>query len=173
MGEASLPEPWASVGGHLRQRGLRWTSQRRRVIEVLADSSGHLTGAEILERCRERGGDTVPSTVYRTLDVLEELGLVRHGHGADGREEYHIRPAEEHGHLYCERCGGHWELGDTDVRAFVRRVERDHRFRVDVSHLTLVGRCEECESGQAAAGDASASAGPMASASPGGRASRP
>lgn len=139
-----LPEPWASASGHLRRRGLRWTPQRRQVIEVLAQSSGQVTGAEIVERCRERDPATVPSTVYRTLDVLEELGLVRHGHGADGREEYHVRPADEHGHLYCEACGRQWELGGTQVRQFVSRIERQSRFHVDLSHMTLVGRCADC-----------------------------
>lgn len=144
-----LAEPWASVSGHLRRRGLRWTPQRRLVIEVLEQSSGHVTGAEIVERCRERDPATVPSTVYRTLDVLEELGLVRHGHGADGREEYHVRPADEHGHLYCSSCGGQWELGDAQVRSFVSEIERERRFSVDLSHLTVVGRCVECGTAEA------------------------
>src|SRR6185295_7786992 len=85
-----LPEPWASVRQRLRERGLRWTPQRRAVIEALAGSDGHITGAELLERCRAIDAATIPSTVYRTLDVLEELGLVQHGHGADGREEFHV-----------------------------------------------------------------------------------
>lgn len=140
----ALPEPWASAVAHLRRRGLRWTPQRRQVIEVLAQSSGHLTGAEIVARCRRRDPATVPSTVYRTLDLVEELGLVRHTHGADGREEYHVRPAEEHGHLYCQECGRQWELGDAQVRRFVSGVERRHGFSVDLSHLTLVGRCAGC-----------------------------
>ena len=75
-----------------RSRGMRWTPQRRTVVEVLAASSGHVTSAELIERCRERDPQTIPSTVYRTLDALEQLGLVRHGHGADGREEFHVGP---------------------------------------------------------------------------------
>ena len=43
--------------------------------------------------------------MYRTLDALEELGLVRHGHGADGREEFHVGPDADHGHVYCADCG--------------------------------------------------------------------
>lgn len=114
------------------------------MIEVLAARSGHVSAAEIVEGCRQRDPATVPSTVYRTLDVLEELGLVRHGHGADGREEYHIRPGGDHGHLHCEGCGRQWELGDAEVRDFVSRIERRNRFSVDLSHLTVVGRCAEC-----------------------------
>jgi Fur family ferric uptake transcriptional regulator len=115
---------------------------------VLAESTGHVTGAEIVERCRARDPATVPSTVYRTLDVLEELGLVRHGHGADGREEYHVRPAQEHGHLYCGRCGHQWELAAPEAEAFVAQVERRSGFSVDLSHLTLVGRCAECRAAE-------------------------
>ncbi len=145
IGTATLPEPWASVGLHLRQRGLRWTPQRRQVIEVLARTEGHVTGAEIVERCRRLDPDTVPSTVYRTLDVLEELGLVRHGHGADGQEEYHVQPTTDHGHLHCNRCGRQWELADHEVAPFVTDIERRRGFHLDVSHLTLVGRCPDCQ----------------------------
>jgi Fur family ferric uptake transcriptional regulator len=141
---AAPPEPWASVGGHLRRRGLRWTRQRRLVTEVLARSEGHVTGAEIVERCRRADPATVPSTVYRTLDVLEELGLVKHGHGAGGREEYHVQPMADHGHLHCHACGRQWELGDEEVAAFVSDIERRRGFQLDLSHLTLVGRCPAC-----------------------------
>jgi Fur family ferric uptake transcriptional regulator len=144
---STLPEPWASVGGQIRGRGLRWTSQRRRVIEVLAQTRGHVTGAEIVERCRRLDPETVPSTVYRTLDVLEDLGLVRHGHGADGQEEYHVQPTTEHGHLHCAGCGRQWELAERDVAPLVADIERRRRFRIDLSHLTLVGRCPSCAGG--------------------------
>jgi Fur family ferric uptake transcriptional regulator len=140
----ALPEPWASVGGHLRQRGLRWTPQRRQVSEVLATSEGHVTGAEIVERCRRLDPATVPSTVYRTLDVLEDLGFVRHGHGANGQEEYHVQPTTDHGHLHCASCGRQWELSDDEASAFVASIERGHGFQIDLSHLTLVGRCPDC-----------------------------
>ena len=79
--DPSLSDPWSSVGDRLRRRGLRWTPQRRTVIEVLAGADGHVTGAELVERCRARDPSTIPSTVYRTLDVLEELGLARPGLG--------------------------------------------------------------------------------------------
>lgn len=143
---SALPEPWASAGRHLRQRGLRWTPQRRQVIEVLATSQGHVTGAEIVERCRRLDPATVPSTVYRTLDVLEELGFIRHGHGANGQEEYHVQPTTDHGHLHCASCGRQWELNNDEAAAFVARIERRRGFQIDLSHLTLVGRCPDCSS---------------------------
>ena len=96
---------WASVRDRLHERGLRWTPQRRVLIEILKTHTGHVTGAELVDRCRALDPATVPSTVYRTLDVLEELGLVSHSHGHDGREEYHVLPDTEHAHLTCTRCG--------------------------------------------------------------------
>jgi Fur family transcriptional regulator, ferric uptake regulator len=135
-----LPEPWASVGERLRRRGLRWTPQREAVISVLADAQGHVTGAELVERCRAVDPGTTPSTVYRTLDVLEDLGLVRHGHGADGREEYPVGPASDHGHLYCESCGGRWEIGADQAAGMVAALRATSDFEVDLSHVTVVGR---------------------------------
>jgi Fur family ferric uptake transcriptional regulator len=140
----SLPEPWAGVRERFHRRGLRWTPQRRTVVEVLAGTDGHVTGAELIERCRALEPQTIPSTVYRTLDVLEELGLVRHGHAADGRAEFHVGPDTEHGHLYCADCGGRWEIRAGQADAIVRAFRRADGFEVDLSHVTVVGRCASC-----------------------------
>jgi Fur family ferric uptake transcriptional regulator len=142
---ASLPEPWRTVRDRLHQRGLRWTPQRRAVVEVLATTRGHVTGAELVERCRARDARTIPSTVYRTLAVLEELGLVRHGHAADGREEFHAEPQAEHGHRYCAGCGQRWEIGERESAAIVAEFRAASGFEVDLSHVTIVGRCADCQ----------------------------
>lgn len=140
-----LAEPWRSLPGRLRAQGLRWTPQREAVVTVLAGADGHLTGAELVERCQLVDPRTIPSTVYRTLDALEELGLVQHGHGADGREEYHVRPGSEHGHRYCAHCGRHWDIepGSDAARRIVAAFA-DDEFAVDLSHVTVVGRCASC-----------------------------
>jgi Fur family ferric uptake transcriptional regulator len=135
---------WDAVRDRLHARGLRWTPQRRALVAVLAETEGHVTGAELVERCRERDPATIPSTVYRTLDVLEELGIVRHGHGPNGREEYHVLPGEEHGHLHCTACGGCWELGADEARALLGSLAAERGFEVDLSHVTIVGRCRSC-----------------------------
>jgi Fur family ferric uptake transcriptional regulator len=135
---------WGSVPTRLRQRGLRWTPQRRTLVEVLARSAGHMTGAEVVERCRAVDPETTPSTVYRTLDVLEELGLVRHAHGVDGREEFHVRPGPDHGHLHCPDCGRAWEIGADELGQLVEQLRRDRGFEVDLSHVTVAGRCADC-----------------------------
>ena len=141
-----LPGQWATVGDRLRQRGLRWTPQRRTVIEVLAETAGHVAAAELVARCRTRNPSTIPSTVYRTLNVLEDLGLIRHGHGADGREEFHVLPEREHGHLHCTECGSTWEIDESGADEIARAFRGVDGFEIDIGHVTVVGRCRECAS---------------------------
>ncbi len=111
---------------------------------MLAETEGHVTGTELLDRCREVDPNTIPSTVYRTLDVLEELGFIRHAHRADGREEFHVLPATEHGHIHCSDCGRSWDLEAPEARALVNAMRRDRGFQVDLSHLSVSGQCAEC-----------------------------
>jgi len=140
---------WSTVRDRLRDRGLRWTPQRRTLVEVLSRTNGHVTGSELVERCRAVDPATIPSTVYRTLDVLEELGYVQHGHGPDGREEFHVLPNARHGHLHCERCGTTWEITEQEGADVVSSLARTRDFAVDLSHVTIVGLCAHC---RAAAG---------------------
>jgi Fur family ferric uptake transcriptional regulator len=135
---------WDRIPDRLRARGLRWTPQRATLLEVLAGIDGHVTGSQIVDRCRAVVPGTTPSTVYRTLDVLEELGVICHSHGLDGREEFHVLPALDHGHLCCRVCGATVELTTGDAAPFLDRLRHDKGFQPDLDHLTVVGRCREC-----------------------------
>ena len=146
---------WDSMAARVRARGLRWTPQRRVLIEVLSRTDGHVTGSDLVERCRQLDPTTIPSTVYRTLDVLEDLGIVRHAHGADGREEFHVLPAEEHGHLHCSACGRSWDVTVPEAAGLIAALRAKRGFRVDLSHLSISGVCEGCRAdGEDGGGDA-------------------
>jgi Fur family transcriptional regulator, ferric uptake regulator len=138
------PADWSGVRDRLHASGLRWTPQRRTLLDVLAATDGHVTGAELVERCRAIDPATTPSTVYRTLDVLEDLGVVRHHHGPDGREEFHVLPEREHGHLHCRSCGRSWEVGAAEVAPMLAALRERRGFEADISHMALVGRCADC-----------------------------
>lgn len=150
-GSVEFQRLWPTVRDRLRARGLRWTPQRRTLVEVLARADGHVTGSELVEACRAIDPATIPSTVYRTLDVLEELGLVSHSHGADGREEFHVLPLAEHGHIHCRSCGATWEIDPQEAATLISSLESGRGFSVDVSHLTIVGRCADCRPTDASA----------------------
>ncbi|HET7181192.1 MAG TPA: Fur family transcriptional regulator [Candidatus Limnocylindrales bacterium] len=144
MSEQAAQDRWADVRSRLRAAGLRWTPQRGVVLDVLADVDGHVTGAELVERSRRIDPETTPSTVYRTLDVLEELGVVAHSHGREGRQEFHVNPVHDHGHLVCSGCGHSWELDADEVRPLVEGLKQQRGFAVSVDHLTVEGRCATC-----------------------------
>lgn len=139
-----IADRWADVRRRLRARGLRWTPQRRVLLEVLAEVDGHVTGAELVERTRRIDPTTTPSTIYRTLDVLEGLGLVSHSHGLAGRQEFHANPRGDHGHLMCPSCGRSWELAADEVTPLVAGLRAGRGFDVAVDHLTIEGRCADC-----------------------------
>ena len=138
------PMTLAGTRERLRSRGLRWTPQRRAILDVLAATDGHITSAELVERCRLRDPETTGSTVHRTLDLLERLGLVRHSHGHDGRLEYHVLPSTEHGHIICESCGATSEIGPDAVRGLVAALEEQSGYRIDLNHLAIAGICATC-----------------------------
>ena len=142
----SAASRWDGVAERLRFNGLRWTPQRRTLIEVLREHQGHVTATEIIGRCRELDPTTTPSTVYRTLDMLEDLELVRHGHGPGGREEYHVLPDQVHGHVYCIGCGSTSEIGTATASAIVEALDGELGFTVDLSHVTISGHCRGCQS---------------------------
>ena len=135
---------WLGVREQLHARGLRWTPQRRLILDILRATQGHVSGSEIVEACRARDPETTPSTVYRTLDVLEDLGLLCHSHGPDGREEFHVLPRHEHAHLQCDGCGASWEVTSTELDGLVEGIRRSRGFEVRIEHLTITGRCPDC-----------------------------
>jgi len=140
----SAPDRWAAVTRRLHERGLRWTPQRRAVVEALSRVDGHVTGAELVASCRAIDPGTTPSTVYRTLDVLEDLGLVSHSHGLEGRQEFHVRPVGLHGHVACSVCGSSWELSPDEAAPLVDGLRASRGFEVALDHLTVVGLCDAC-----------------------------
>ena len=139
---------WSLVRERLHALGLRWTPQRRTLVEVLSRSTGHVSGSELVEQCRLLDPTTTPSTVYRTLDVLEDLGYVQHHHGMDGREEFHVLPRDVHGHLYCRRCSVDWEITADEAATVADLFETRRGFSIDPSHVTIVGVCSTCRGAQ-------------------------
>jgi Fur family ferric uptake transcriptional regulator len=129
----------------LRGAGLRVTEARRAVCAVLAAApDDHLTAADITERI---GGPVNPSTVYRTLETLEGLGLVHHVHLGHGAGAYHLAPISRHHHLVCERCGKTFDVPVRDLRAAISAVTEPHGFVADGTHFAIVGRCRDCADG--------------------------
>ena len=84
------------------------------------------------------------STVYRTLELLEELGLVQHAHLGHGASTYSVTSDDDHVHLVCRDCGGIEEAPPSVVATVVAELAATRGFSVDVGHFAVFGRCRDC-----------------------------
>lgn len=127
----------------LRARGYRLTPQRQLVLEAVG-TLGHATPEDIAAAVRETAAAVNISTVYRTLELLEQLGLVQHTHLGHGAPTYSIPSDDDHVHLVCRDCGGIDEIDSSVVDEVVRRLSAERGFTVDVGHFAVFGRCQAC-----------------------------
>ncbi|GIH76016.1 Fur family transcriptional regulator [Planobispora longispora] len=127
----------------LRARGYRVTPQRQLVLEAVK-ALEHATPEEICNRVRETARGVNISTVYRTLELLEELGMVAHNHLGHGAPTYHLAADADHVHLVCRGCGEISEVRPELVQTLVDGLDQELGFATDVHHLTVFGRCRKC-----------------------------
>ncbi|WP_134766789.1 Fur family transcriptional regulator [Nocardioides sp. 1609] len=127
----------------LRSRGYRLTPQRELILGAI-DELGHATPDEVLAHVKRSASSINASTVYRTLEVLEDLGLVRHAHLSDRAPTYHSVGGHEHFHLKCRACGTVRSVDVEVARALTDRLDDELGFVADVGHLTVFGSCRDC-----------------------------
>ena len=132
------------LADRLHSLGYRLTPQRQFVLEAV-EKLGHATPDEILAEVRARSSAVNVSTVYRTLEVLEELGLVRHTHLSDRAPTYHSISDHEHFHLVCRNCHRVRSVDPEVVAPFAEQLRAKQDFVIDVGHLAIFGTCVECE----------------------------
>lgn len=127
----------------LRSRGMRATPQRRLVLRALTEL-GHATPELLEEHLRSRQPQVNLSTVYRTLELLEQLGVVSHAHLTHHAPSYQIASHADHFHLVCRGCGALVEADLAAAGELSAVVLAEHGFTADLAHLSLHGWCEDC-----------------------------
>src|ERR1700754_1044273 len=135
-----------SALGALRMRGLRISAARRQVLEALYAAAAPLTAEQIAAGVP--GSDL--ASVYRNLDVLEELGLVRHMHLGHGAGRYALATSEAIEFVTCERCGAFEALDTHRLEAVRDAIERECGYVARFTHFPIVGVCPACHSNPAA-----------------------
>ena len=128
----------------LRRGGYRITPQRQLVLEAV-ERLRHGTPEEILAEVQRTATGVNLSTVYRNLEVLEEVGLVTHAHIGHGAPTYHAVDDHVHIHLVCDRCGAVQSIDASIAESFLDEVRRGTGFVTDISHVALHGTCATCE----------------------------
>ena len=127
----------------LHQYGFRITPQRQLVLEAV-NVLGHATPEELLTEVQKTAAGVNLSTVYRTLEVLEQVGLVTHAHIGHGAPTYHTVSEDLHIHLVCDTCGHIDSLPASEAEVFVELLRGKLGFETDVSHVSVHGQCKSC-----------------------------
>lgn len=136
--------PVADAVRLLRARGLRMTPQRQAIVAEVMRTQGHISPQAISRRVQERMPGVNASTVYRTLALLEDVGLLSHAHLETGAE-YHRAGESQHVHLTCSRCGAEDDLSMEEARSLHRLIAEHKGFSADLTHFAISGLCARCE----------------------------
>jgi Fur family transcriptional regulator, ferric uptake regulator len=140
-----MTDAQSTSGNRLAQAGLRATRQRLLVLETLAAEPHDATAQEIYSRLRQ-GGDAVGlATVYRTLSLLSEHGVIDEFAHRPGETCYRLCGEGHHHHLICARCHGVAELEDCEVDEWLGKAAREHGFTPTGHTLEVTGLCAACQ----------------------------
>jgi Fur family transcriptional regulator, ferric uptake regulator len=128
----------------LRARGLRVTPQRRAIVAEIMRMQGHISPSALARKVQADLPGVNASTVYRTLSMLEEVGMLAHAH-LEGGAEYHRADEADHVHLTCSNCGAEDDLSTTEAAELSSVIGRSHGFRADLTHFAISGLCADCQ----------------------------
>ncbi len=128
----------------LSERGYRLTPQRLMVLTAIESSDHHISAEEIYAQVVTKYPHINISTVYRTLELLNRLGLVTETDLGGGRVRYHPADKGHHHHLVCQSCGRIIDLDESLLSSLKDVLYREYRFSADLRHLAIFGRCEDC-----------------------------
>jgi Fur family ferric uptake transcriptional regulator len=134
------PKQWDE---RLRAGGYKVTPQRQLVLEAIGRLD-HATPEKILAEVQQTARGVNISTIYRALDVLDEVGLVTHHHLNDGAPTYHLASEGGHVHLVCQDCGSVSQVRPEAIKPLITALDEGQGFETDVAHLTVFGRCSQC-----------------------------
>jgi Fur family ferric uptake transcriptional regulator len=129
----------------LREQGLRMTPQRQLIAEAIASVDEPITAERVHQYVARQFPDVNVTTVYRTFETLEVLGLVRHTHVHDGVAHYHLADQPVHQHLVCLGCRAQLELDPAVLEPLANELRGRFGFKVALGHSALVGWCDDCQ----------------------------
>src|ERR1700712_1984750 len=128
----------------LRASGHRLTPQRELVLAAV-ETLGHATPDEVYAEVRTHSESINLSTVYRTLELLDDLGLIRHAHLTDRAPTYHSASGHEHAHLICRECRRVISIDRSEMEAALEGLAGKRGVAPDYGHLPVFGPCADCQ----------------------------
>ena len=139
-----MPESVA-ISTALDDAGYRSTDARRAIADLIAARASHFTAADLVTDARRRRLGVGRATIFRTLDLLEDLHAVERIDLPSGEHAYVACEPAHHHHVVCSNCGRSRDIDDAGWRAVVRDVERRTGYRIDDHRLELFGHCPDCQ----------------------------
>jgi Fur family transcriptional regulator, ferric uptake regulator len=128
----------------LKEKGLKLTPQRLLITDIIHDAKGHITAGDIIRYVQVKMPGVNKTTIYRTLDILEEAGCVYKTE--QGNEFiYHHDHDGHHHHLKCSHCGKTIECNEAIFSTVQKSIMKKYGFSADFKHLVMSGLCEECK----------------------------
>jgi Fur family ferric uptake transcriptional regulator len=134
----------------IRAAGHRVTPQRIYILDAVCEGGGHTTLGEVYARVRQVDPSIDRSTLYRTLKLFVELGLVVSADTGDGETYYEIAKLQRHHHLVCRQCGKEQEIEHAVMQRMFDQIFQQYAFKADTDHLVLFGLCSACASQESA-----------------------
>jgi Fur family ferric uptake transcriptional regulator len=131
----------------LTDKGYRLTPQRLMIVSAIEDSDSHISAEEIYAQVAAKYPQVNISTVYRTLELLKQLGMVIETDFGEGRVRYHPAEKGHHHHLVCTGCGAVIDLDESLLSSLRGTLLREYKFDADLKHLAIFGRCHKCQKG--------------------------
>src|SRR3954453_5693940 len=126
----------------LKERGHRLTPQRQLILEAVEAAEGHVSAETVHARVAAQFPQVNISTVYRTLELLQNLGLVTHTHFDDGIALYHLAEDSHHQHMVCRRCGMESEIDVAELAPLDQHLQKTYGFHADLAHFPTRGPCK-------------------------------
>lgn len=130
---------------YIRNKGLRSTSQRHKILEVFLQHEAHVSAEELLALVQKKYPDVSQATVFRAVKVFCAAGLADKVQDESGVIKYeHAYKHKKHGHLICSRCGAILEFNDPGLQDMQTRVSKKHHFLPQHTTIKIVGLCANC-----------------------------
>jgi Fur family ferric uptake transcriptional regulator len=134
-----------AIIGALVDAGYRLTSPRRALARLIATRSGHFTAEDLLEESRRHRLGLGRATIFRSLDVLADLGAVERLDLPTGEHAFVACEPAHHHHVVCSTCGRSTGVDDHGLEAVAEAIGRETGYRVDTHRLELFGLCPTCQ----------------------------
>ncbi len=130
----------------MRARGFRVTAQRTIILETIAHMGGHLSAQQVYQESRKRLPGLNLATVYRTVESLQDAGMIDAFLISQEPMQFSLRdPEQPHAHLVCRTCGKVQQVEGAQLEALQHVLKDMTAFEIDHHHLTLEGLCADCQ----------------------------